>query len=296
MRGSRVDLQPIAMIGFGEAARAFVTGWRTSGSGRVSAYDIKSRDTSLAPALDEAYRAAGVEGHQEPGQALRDATLVFCLVTADQALVAATEAAPYLKPGAFWFDGNSCAPGTKRAAAELVAAAGGRYVDVAIMAPVHPRLNRTPLLVAGEAAHEAADMLRGLDMQPEIAGARVGEASAIKMIRSVMIKGIEALTAECLLAARRAGVEDAVIASLQASDPGVDWQARSAYCLERMIVHGNRRAAEMREVAATLREFGLPDRMASATALWQDDIGRLKLAPESGGFADHADRILKALQ
>lgn len=296
MQDKRADLQLIAMIGFGEAARAFVTGWGNGGSGLVSAYDIKSRDRSLARDLDEPYRAAGVQGHPEPSAPLRDASLVFCLVTADQALAAATEAAPYLAAGAFWFDGNSCAPGTKRAAAEVVAAAGGRYVDVAIMAPVHPKLNRTPLLVAGEAAHEGADMLRMLDMQPEVAGTRVGEASAIKMIRSVMIKGMEALTAECLLAARRAGVEDAVIASLQASDPGVDWHSRSAYGLERMIVHGIRRAAEMREVAATLREFGLPDRMASATALWEDDIGRLKLTRESGDFVAYADRILKALK
>ncbi len=116
------------------------------------------------------------------------------------------------------------------------------------------------------------------------------------MIRSVMIKGFEALTAECFLAARRAGVDDAVIASLQASDPGVDWPARGAYNLERMMAHGTRRAAEMREVAATLRELGLPDRMAAAAALWQDQIADLGLAPGTPDLAARADRILAALR
>ena len=124
-------------------------------------------------------------------------------------------------------------------------------------------------------------------MTPAVAGPAVGEASTIKMLRSVMMKGLEALTAECLLAARRAGVEGAVIASLQASDPGFDWQRRSAYNLERMMAHGLRRAAEMREVAATLRELGLPDRLAVATADWQQQVGALGL---EAGEADAGGR------
>jgi hypothetical protein len=115
------------------------------------------------------------------------------------------------------------------------------------------------------------------------------------MMRSVVIKGLEALTTECLVAARRAGVEDAVIESLQASDPGIDWRSRASYNFDRMMVHGNRRAAEMREVAATLRELGLPDRMASATAIWEAEVGAMKLAGGKASFADHADRLLAAL-
>ncbi|WP_220335017.1 DUF1932 domain-containing protein [Paracoccus thiocyanatus] len=177
----------------------------------------------------------------------------------------------------------------------MIEAAGGRYVDMAIMAPVHPRLHRTPILLAGPHAEAALAALTPLEMAPKIAGIRVGEASAIKMLRSVMIKGMEALTAECLLAARRAGVEEAVLASLQASDPGWDWTARGAYNLERMMVHGARRAAEMHEVAATLRELGLPDRMAAAAAAWQEEIAALYLPAGPDALADRADRILSRL-
>lgn len=163
------------MIGFGETARAFVSGWGAAVAGKVSAYDIKSRMPATAAAMDQAYRDAGVAGSRDPATALSGAKLVFCLVTADQVLAATEATVPYLESGTLWFDGNSCSPGTKRRAAELVAAAGGRYVDTAIMAPVHPKLHRTPLLLAGEHAEAGAEALRQLDMQSQVAGSRVGD-------------------------------------------------------------------------------------------------------------------------
>lgn len=287
--------QAIAMIGFGEAARAFVRGWGERAAGRLVAYDIKCADAGAAPAVEAAAAALGLTCHAAPGEALDRAAVVFSLVTADQALAAAEAAAPHLAEGALWLDGNSCSPGTKRAAAAVVTKAGGRYVDMAIMAPVHPALHRTASLISGPHAEEAQAVLSALDMNVRVAGLEVGDASSIKMLRSVMIKGFEALTAECLLAARRAGVEEAVLASLQASDPGWDWAKRGAYNLERMLVHGGRRAAEMREAAATLRELGLPDRMAAATAAWQDEIGALGLTAGPDDLADRAGRILSRL-
>lgn len=283
-------MQRIAMIGFGEAARAFTSGWGARAGGIV-AHDLRAAD----PAMLQAAEAAGITCHPGPEAALSGAGIAFCLVTADQALAAAEAAAAALPAGLLWLDGNSCAPGTKRRAAAVIEAAGGRYVDMAIMAPVHPRLHRTPILLAGPHAEAALAALTPLEMAPKIAGIRVGEASAIKMLRSVMIKGMEALTAECLLAARRAGVEKAVLASLQASDPGWDWTARGAYNLERMMVHGARRAAEMHEVAATLRELGLPDRMAAAAAAWQEETAALHLPAGPDALADRADRILSRL-
>jgi len=274
------------LIGFGEAGQAYAKGW----GGGMAAHDLRAGD----PGLLAAARGLAVTLHASPSQALAGAGAVVCLVTADQALAAATAAAPYLAPGAFWLDGNSCAPDTKRRAEAVIAAAGGRYVDMAIMAPVHPRLHRTPALLAGPHARTALSDLKALDMDWRVAGDRVGDASSIKMLRSVMVKGFEALTAECLLAARRAGVEEAVLASLQASDPGWNWRVRSAYNLERAMVHGTRRAAEMREVALTLRDLGLPDRMAAATAVWQDQIAGLALPGGPDDLADRADRILDA--
>ena len=158
-----------------------------------------------------------------------------------------------------------------------------------------PARHRTPLLLAGRQAAPVQALLTSAGMVATVVGEEVGQASSIKMLRSVVIKGMEALMAECVLAARRAGVEDAVLASLQISDPGIDWTARAAYNLERMGAHGKRRAAEMQEVAATLRDLGLPDRMASAAVDWQREIGELKLGLLNGTLEARADMILERL-
>lgn len=290
MRGS------IALMGFGEAGRAFSGGWTLPEGGTIRAFDIKSLSAATTDEMAARYKTAAVSGQPSAAEAVTGAEIVVSLVTADQALVAAESAAPHLAPGALYFDGNSCAPQTKCAAAERVEAAGAHYIDMAIMAPVKPKKHETPVLLAGPLAEEAAERIEALGMKPRVAGDRVGQASSIKMMRSVMIKGIEALMAESLLSARRAGVEDAVLASLEASDPEFPWRKRAIYNLERMMVHGNRRAAEMEEVAKTVASFGLPNRMASAIAAWEADIGALGLDGGTDDLEDRADRILDALK
>jgi 3-hydroxyisobutyrate dehydrogenase-like beta-hydroxyacid dehydrogenase len=288
-RQGKGTMGKIGFIGFGEAAQAFAAGW-AGAAGPLVAHDIKLDDLDQAPALRGACAALSVTP-AATAAALADRDLIFCLVTADQALAAA-RAAPPLGNGALWLDGNSCSPGTKAQAAAHI---GPGYVDMAIMAPVHPARQRTPILLSGPRAEEAAARLATLDMRVRVVGERVGIASTVKMLRSVVVKGMEALTAEAFLAARRAGVDGQVLGSLLASDPGIDWPARGAYNLERMLSHGPRRAAEMREVAATLRELGLPDAMACATADWQDRLGALALDPGPNALGPRSDLILAAL-
>ncbi len=283
----RANHRKIALIGFGEAGQAFASGWVRGEGEIVSAFDIKLTDPSGAACAE-----FGVDARDTSAVALAGADRVFSLVTADRAAEAAGEAATAIGKGALFFDCNSCSPVTKTANAERIEAAGGRYVDVAVMAPVHPQRHLTPLLVSGPHAEPALAALAALSMRAKPAGSRVGDASAIKMLRSVIVKGLEALTAEAMLAARRAGVEEAVLASLQASDPGIDWTRRTSYNLERMMLHGARRAAEMREVAQTLHDYGLPNRLASATAEWQDEIAGLHLAAGEDDLSSRLDRIL----
>ncbi len=282
----------IAVIGFGEAGRAFASGWERGQGTAITAFDVKFSDAAQAGPVLEACRTLDVSPAADAAEALAGAGLVFSLVTADRAAEAAAQAAHSIEKDALFLDCNSCSPITKAASAEAIEAAGGAYVDVAVMAPVFPQCHRTPLIVSGPHAERAVAALAALGMNPKLAGARVGEASAIKMMRSVIVKGLEALTAESMLAARCAGVEDAVIASLQASDPGIDWRKRFSYNLERMMAHGARRAAEMREVAQTLSDYGIPNRLAVAIAEWQDEIASLGLAGGEDDLAARADRIL----
>lgn len=287
-----MTIYSIAFVGFGEAAMAFRSGWGDQAPSEIRAFDIKSLASPTARAMKDRYAAIGVAGADSLSAALEGASVAFSLVTADQALVAARQAAEVLPKGLLWLDCNSCSPDTKRAAAEAIEGAGGAYVDVAVMAPVHPKKHHVPLLVSGPHAEMAEAILRSLDMRPTIVGGGIGGASAVKMLRSVMIKGLEALTAECFLAARKAGVEEAVIASLQASDPGIDWNKRGSYNLERMMAHGNRRAAEMAEVVATIEALGLPARMAHAAESWQAAIGAMGLAAGEDDLGARADSVL----
>lgn len=268
----------VALIGFGEAASAFADGLAAT----LAAYDRKTDDAATRDAKLADYARFPVRGCESPRDALEGAEAVLSLVTADQALTAA-RAAEGLAEGAFWFDMNSVAPETKKAAADAIAKVGGRYVDVAVMAPVHPKRLQVPLLASGPDSAEGIALLRALGFgDVTLLEGPVGAASAVKMIRSVMIKGIEALSAECVLAAEAAGVRDAVIASLDASWPGAGWAHRFDYNLDRMLVHGVRRAAEMDEVVATLDALGTGSVMSRGTAERQRAIGALGIAPPEG--------------
>ncbi len=280
----------IGFIGFGEAARAIADGWAAAGIARpLAAFDIKTLQDDTAQAITEACDKRGIFCAPSSADLLRRSDIVFSLVTADNAFSAAKAAAPHIRPGTLYLDGNSCSPETKRRNATLIDAAGARYVDVAIMSPIHPKRHETPCLVSGPHAGPGAEAMAGLGMNGRVIGPEIGDASSVKMIRSVMIKGTEALMAECFIAAEKAGVSAEVLASLSASDPQIDWPKKAAYCLERMMVHGTRRAAEMREVAATVSDLGFEARMSAATIAWQAEIGGYGL--KTAKVDDLADRV-----
>ncbi|MFT4027243.1 MAG: DUF1932 domain-containing protein, partial [Novosphingobium sp.] len=258
----------VALIGFGEAGSTFARagGW----AGRARGYDI---DPAREPAMAEHGIRPGISARE----AVAAAPLVISLVTADSALAAARSTVSSLAPNAIWCDMNSVAPETKRAAARVIEAAGGRYVDAAVLAPVEPARLAVPLLLAGAAAQEAKAALAALGFSNlRVVGAEVGRASAIKMIRSVMVKGVEALTAEMMLAAEAAGVVDEVLASLDASEKAQPWAEKAAYNLERMATHGLRRAAEMEEAAKTLAALGVAPVMTEGTVHRQRDMAGRK--------------------
>lgn len=265
--------QDIAFIGFGEAAQAFaVVGAR--------AYDVKTGTAAGRDAKRADYQRCGVTGCDSALDALTGATIALSLVTADQALPAAQDCAGLLPPDALWLDMNSVAPDTKRAAAAAIHAAGARYVDVAILAPVHPPRRAVPLLLSGPHAGAGATALADLGFSSvRIIPGGIGAASSVKMIRSVMVKGLEALTAEWILAAEAAGIREEAVAALNASWPGIDWAAQADYNLDRMMTHGTRRAAEMEEVVATLDALGTGAAMTRGTVARQRAIGALDLAP-----------------
>lgn len=280
-------MESLALIGFGEAGKTFALagGWGEA----ASAFDVKTDDPATRRAMLDDYAEARVRPAFGPADALRNSPAVLSLVTADRSLEAAEAAAPHLAAGALFFDMNSVAPETKKAAAATVEAACGRHVDVAIMSPVQPAGLAVPLLLSGPHAAEGADALSALGFaNVRVVPGVVGRASSIKMIRSVMVKGIEALTAECLIAAARADIVDEVMASL-----GADWPEKADYCLDRMMRHGLRRAAEMEEVAATLEALGVSPEMTRGTIRRQLEIGEATVDPVPEGLEAKLERVAK---
>jgi len=281
---TRRNTPRVSFIGFGEAGQAIASGLRESGIERIAAWDILFPESAGAK-LKVAGAGMGVRLATSAADAVRETDMIISAVTAASSLEAARSVKPHLSGAPYYLDINSVSPGRKQETAKLLGDTA-RYVDVAVLAPIHPARHQTPLLLAGPHAEAVAPLLAALAMRASVAGPDVGAAAAIKMVRSVMIKGIEALTLECFLAAARAGVVDEVAASLKNNYPGLDWAKVIPYNLERMASHGERRAAEMEEVAATLRELGVEPLMTSATVKRQREMGEI-------GAQQSVRRVLK---
>ncbi len=281
----KADTNTIGLIGFGEAGKAFAKGWQQhSASLSISAFDIKFSGQSGAAEGGETATPTVLRCSSSKEL---NALNTFSLVTADQANAAAKSFADVLQPGVLFFDGNSCAPQTKEVSAQMIEAAGGRYVDVAIMSPVHPKLHRTPLLISGPHAADAHEFLTDLGMDATIVEGPIGKASSIKMVRSILMKGLEAVVMECVLAGRAAGVSEYVLDSLDVTYPNFDWRKQAARMMERATTHGARRASEMQEVAKTVKLLGLPPLMATSTVEWMNHASGAGVRFDQEGL-DHA--------
>jgi len=267
-----------AFIGFGEAGPLIARGLLDAGAASVAAYDILMDDPARRDGWADRAAAVPATPCASPAEAVSEADLVLSTVTSERALEAATAAAPHLRAGQLYLDLNSCSPAKKVKASAVVAAhhPGVHYVDVAVMDTVPGRGHKVPMLLAGPAAAEAAERLAPFGMTLEVVGDRIGQASTIKMARSVFMKGIEAILCESLVAADRAGVADRVLGSIQATFPGLDWRALATYHMGRMALHGRRRAIEMDSVADTLRDLNLDPFTAQGTGqrqMWVADLG-----------------------
>jgi 3-hydroxyisobutyrate dehydrogenase-like beta-hydroxyacid dehydrogenase len=257
-------MKRIALIGLGEVGRILAEDLRSKGAS-LSAFDVKFTEGSSTPSVNAL--ATGIGPAASAVEAVAEADLIISAVTAAQTLAAAQSVGSGLRKGAVFADLNSASPGVKRKAAEVIHSAGGRYLEAAVMSPVPPKRIATPILLGGPHAQGLLGEMQELGFTGmSVFSAEIGKASAAKMCRSVMVKGIEALLSESLLAARAHGVQDTVLRSLDDLFPGPDWPKLARYMISRTLEHGTRRAEEMREAARTVAEAGLEPHMSSAAA------------------------------
>jgi 3-hydroxyisobutyrate dehydrogenase-like beta-hydroxyacid dehydrogenase len=295
----------VGLVGYGEVGRILAEDLRKQNV-MVSAYDIKLGGDQ-ADALRDHASIHGVALASSHADLAAQADFIVSAVTASQAVPVAQACAPAIKTGAWFLDFNSASPGAKRRAAALIDGNGGRYVEGAVMTSIPPYRIKVPLLLGGGGARELAPLLVALGFDAKLASDELGVASAVKMCRSVMIKGLEAMVIESFTTARAYGVEDAVLASLAETFPGINWEKQGAYFFQRVIEHGRRRSEEVREVAETVREIGLTPWSAQGTAERQAWVAGLA---DEGTFGSRgtaefarspdwrteADRILAAVK
>ncbi len=256
----------IALIGFGEVGRRFADDMLGHPALALSTYDILREDGAKRAGYERAASERNVEARESARAACEGAHLVFSAVTAANTEKVAAEAAGFLKSGQIFFDINSAAPGTKQRASEHLAKAGADYVEGAVMAPVKKPGIRVPILAGGKRADETAERLNALGFNIKAISPEIGHASATKLCRSIIIKGLEALLVDCTKASAHAGVQENVFASLHETFPSIDWLALAEDMKERVATHGMRRSEEMREAGEMLADFGFDPELAIAVA------------------------------
>ena len=281
----------VGIIGFGEVGGIFARDLTAAGAS-VAAYDV-------LPAARMRAEAAGC-GAPSAHAAAAGAEVVFVCVTAGSVLDAVRSLGGGLGQRPFVVDVNSVAPATKQAAAQAVEAAGGRYVEAAVMASVPPKGLRSPILMGGPHMDAFATLMAPFGMDLTAFSPEVGRASSVKMCRSVMVKGMEALVTECMLTARHYGVEADVLRSLADTLPHKDWHGLARYMVSRSLIHGKRRAEEMAEVARTVDDAGVEPLMSRAIVRRQDWAWRQGAAMggkrDAAGLEPLLDALTEAMQ
>ena len=286
----------LGFIGFGEAAFWLARSLREQGVTKVVAYDLHTS----TPKRGELIRQRAQEAHARLLPRLADlppeCDIVFSAVTAAAARTVGEESAAYLEPRQFYVDINSVSPTVKQAVGAAMDARGVSFVEAAVMSTVPPLGHRVPMLLCGPGARSFSELMSPYGMNLEVLDGPLGSASAIKMFRSVIIKGLEALMLECVLGAEQYGASDKVFASISASMPGIDWNKLAHYMIGRTALHAERRVHEMEEVARTLADLGIEPIMASATARRIQTCADLDLKAQFNGRepADYRD-VVRAL-
>jgi 3-hydroxyisobutyrate dehydrogenase-like beta-hydroxyacid dehydrogenase len=288
----------IGLVGYGEVGKILSRALREKGLAWVGAWDILFPNSAQGAAMKAHAREDRVEACGSLADLLERADVVISAVTAANALDVAKEAALSIRSATFFLDLNSASPTTKAKAAKLVDGAGAHYVEAGVMASVPPYGLAVPMLLGGSRAAELAEKLVPLGFDMTVVDERIGVASAIKMCRSIFIKGLEAIVIESYTTARRYGVEPHVLASLAETYPGIDWEQQGSYLFSRVAHHGARRAEEMREAAITVREAGFEPLMSAATAAKQAWVaglargGRFRDLAALPSWRDYADNII----
>ena len=256
----------IAFIGFGELGAALAERLGHSGVHEMRAWTRERSDPASAAALARRLRSAGVERCASLQEALRGADAVLCVVPGTASRALTKRSAAFLDEGALYVDLTATPVADKEVGAEVVGLAGGRFVDAAVLGTVAVPAVTVPIVASGRGAREWQELARCEGLSVETLDGPAGRATQLKLLRSVYMKGRDALVVETLLAARRCGLEDRVIASIEGAAERVPFASLADRVLRSLAIHAARRAAELRDSGDAVLATGVDPLLARAGA------------------------------
>lgn len=274
----------VFLIGFGEAAYHIAKGLKDEGLAPVGAYDLMLADPKASAHMRARAEETGVTLHEDKDACFGNAEFVFSLTSASVAVRVAEGIVPYLTEGQVYVDMNSAEPSVKQRIAAIEHAPGVKICDAAVMGTVPGNGHRVPMFLAGDGAQRFAEAMTPYGMKLKVLDSPEGSASAIKMIKSVIMKGYAQLMLESFVAAERYGVLDVLVKSLSESLDGKSVEKLADTFVARTMIHAKRRADEMRDVGITLDGLGCDSEMTRATIAKLDALAngnwKEKLGPD----------------
>jgi 3-hydroxyisobutyrate dehydrogenase-like beta-hydroxyacid dehydrogenase len=284
-------------IGFGGAGYGLAKGLVGAGLKEVFFHDRMQDTPPFAEVVAKRAAEIGTLRTASIGELLAVSDVIFSCVTGAMAVAVAEEAAPFLGPGHLFVDVNTASPKVKEQVGQKVAPSGAAFVDAAMMGAVPAYLHRVPILASGSGAERFFTLMTPWGMSVKVIGEKPGQASAIKMFRSIFMKGLLSLFVETLTATHRYGVDGMVLSSIAESLDNVPFLETARMQMTKGSVNAERMAHEMEEVIATLEELGVPSGMSRASMeklLW---FAGFKLREKFGGeLPDTLDEVLAAME
>jgi len=263
-------------IGFGGAGFGLASGLKGAGVEEIHFHDRMQERQPFSEVIAQRAAKIGAVQASSLAELLGRVDLVISCVTGAMALSVAEEAAPHLTRRHLYADVNTASPRVKEEVAAIVEAAGASFCDAAMMGAVPAYLHRVPILASGSGARSFHDAMTPLGMNIRIIGEKAGQASAIKMFRSIFMKGLLSLFVETLTATHHYGVDETVLASIAESLDGTPFLETARMQMTKGSVNAERMAHEMEEVISTLEELGVPSGMSRASReklLWLAGFG-----------------------
>jgi len=261
-----MDITKIGLVGYGEVGQAVAQGLMRNKRVSIDVFDIRFNNTDSPPdPLKTKAESNGVNLREDIDSLVINNELIISAVTCEEALKVAERVSQNLASGKIFVDMNTLAPKVKTQISRLVEEKGAAFIEIAILGTIASYGFKSPMLACGVKAQNFAHFLNKLDFKVNFLSDQIGQASQMKMLRSVFAKGVESLLFEMLTAAEKFKMLEPVMAAVvNHMDKGSFLDIAETW-ITTNVVHAKRRAEEMDHVIETLEDIGVEPIMSIAT-------------------------------